>query len=149
MFVVPTVCTGHCSNYQFMCDDGCCIDITYACDGRQHCPDRSDEDFCSNCEDTFAYPTAQLAMPAENEHACHFFSPVQSTATGSRWPTCLICRISGGLWPRRWEPGRTLSSSLGHKRPWTDLRTVARLCKAPVKWRFKESLKVCLYGSNK
>uniref|UniRef100_A0A3Q3X4S5 Seven cysteines N-terminal domain-containing protein n=1 Tax=Mola mola TaxID=94237 RepID=A0A3Q3X4S5_MOLML len=37
-----------CSNYQFKCDDGCCIDITYACDGKQHCPDRSDEDFCSN-----------------------------------------------------------------------------------------------------
>ncbi|KAM8725753.1 low-density lipoprotein receptor-related protein 11 [Acanthopagrus schlegelii] len=42
------VCTGHCSNYQFKCDDGCCIDITYACDGKQHCPDRSDEDFCPN-----------------------------------------------------------------------------------------------------
>ncbi|XP_069017974.1 low-density lipoprotein receptor-related protein 11 isoform X1 [Embiotoca jacksoni] len=44
------VCTGHCSNYQFKCDDGCCIDITYACDGKQHCPDRSDEDFCPNFE---------------------------------------------------------------------------------------------------
>ncbi|MEQ2239715.1 hypothetical protein ILYODFUR_007214 [Ilyodon furcidens] len=42
------VCTGDCSNYQFKCDDGCCIDISYACDGRQHCPDRSDEDFCTN-----------------------------------------------------------------------------------------------------
>ncbi|KAM4522179.1 low-density lipoprotein receptor-related protein 11 [Odontesthes bonariensis] len=42
------VCTGHCSNYQFKCDDGCCIDISYACDGKQHCPDRSDEDFCTN-----------------------------------------------------------------------------------------------------
>ncbi|KAF6735850.1 Low-density lipoprotein receptor-related protein 11 [Oryzias melastigma] len=41
-------CTGHCSNYQFKCDDGCCIDISYACDGKQHCPDRSDEDFCSD-----------------------------------------------------------------------------------------------------
>ncbi|KAM9798259.1 LOW QUALITY PROTEIN: low-density lipoprotein receptor-related protein 11 [Neosynchiropus ocellatus] len=44
----PEVCTGHCSNYQFKCDDGCCIDITFACDGKQHCPDRSDEDFCPN-----------------------------------------------------------------------------------------------------
>lgn len=42
-------CTGHCSNYQFKCDDGCCIDISYACDGKQHCPDRSDEDFCTDC----------------------------------------------------------------------------------------------------
>ncbi|KAM8847299.1 low-density lipoprotein receptor-related protein 11 [Synchiropus picturatus] len=42
----PEVCTGHCSNYQFKCDDGCCVDITLACDGKQHCPDRSDEDFC-------------------------------------------------------------------------------------------------------
>ncbi|XP_029966810.1 low-density lipoprotein receptor-related protein 11 [Salarias fasciatus] len=44
----PEVCTGHCSNYQFKCDDGCCIDITYSCDGKQHCPDRSDEAFCTN-----------------------------------------------------------------------------------------------------
>ncbi|KAL4649084.1 low-density lipoprotein receptor-related protein 11-like [Arapaima gigas] len=42
----PEACTGRCSRYQFTCDDGCCIDITYACDGKQQCPDRSDEDFC-------------------------------------------------------------------------------------------------------
>ncbi|KAG7460703.1 hypothetical protein MATL_G00201580 [Megalops atlanticus] len=42
------VCMGRCSRYQFMCDDGCCIDITYACDGKQQCPDRSDEAFCQN-----------------------------------------------------------------------------------------------------
>lgn len=42
------VCTGRCSNYQFKCDDGCCIDITYSCDGKQHCTDRSDEAFCTN-----------------------------------------------------------------------------------------------------
>ncbi|KAM6914968.1 low-density lipoprotein receptor-related protein 11 [Xenentodon cancila] len=46
------VCTGHCSNYQFKCDDGCCIDISYACDGKQHCPDRSDEDFCTNFDNS-------------------------------------------------------------------------------------------------
>ncbi|XP_018599190.2 low-density lipoprotein receptor-related protein 11 isoform X2 [Scleropages formosus] len=42
----PKACTGHCSRYQFTCDDGCCVDITYACDGKQQCPDRSDEEFC-------------------------------------------------------------------------------------------------------
>ncbi|MBN3315782.1 LRP11 protein, partial [Atractosteus spatula] len=46
-------CTGRCSRYQFMCDDGCCIDITYACDGKQQCPDRSDEAFCQSLHLSF------------------------------------------------------------------------------------------------
>lgn len=41
-------CTGSCSRYQFTCDDGCCIDITLACDRVVQCPDGSDEAFCQN-----------------------------------------------------------------------------------------------------
>ncbi|XP_040821296.1 low-density lipoprotein receptor-related protein 11 isoform X1 [Ochotona curzoniae] len=41
-------CLGTCSRYHFFCDDGCCIDITLACDGERQCPDGSDEAFCQN-----------------------------------------------------------------------------------------------------
>ncbi|XP_044185813.1 low-density lipoprotein receptor-related protein 11 [Thunnus albacares] len=58
------VCTGHCSNYQFKCDDGCCIDITYACDGKQHCPDRSDEDFCPNFDNSRKSVTHAADLPS-------------------------------------------------------------------------------------
>ncbi|KAM7240616.1 hypothetical protein CapIbe_008522 [Capra ibex] len=41
-------CSSVCSRYHFFCDDGCCIDITLACDGVEQCPDGSDEAFCQN-----------------------------------------------------------------------------------------------------
>ncbi|XP_008052188.2 low-density lipoprotein receptor-related protein 11, partial [Carlito syrichta] len=41
-------CLHVCSRYHFFCDDGCCIDITLACDGVRQCPDGSDETFCQN-----------------------------------------------------------------------------------------------------
>lgn len=60
----PEVCTGRCSNYQFKCDDGCCIDITFACDGKQHCPDRSDEDFCPNFDGSRKSVSHSMDMPS-------------------------------------------------------------------------------------
>lgn len=59
----PEACTGRCSNYQFKCDDGCCIDIIYACDGKQHCPDRSDEDFCPNFDGSRKSVSHSMASP--------------------------------------------------------------------------------------
>ncbi|XP_036890744.1 low-density lipoprotein receptor-related protein 11 isoform X2 [Sturnira hondurensis] len=44
----PGGCSKVCSRYHFFCDDGCCIDITLACDGVEQCADGSDEDFCHN-----------------------------------------------------------------------------------------------------
>ncbi|ELW72782.1 Low-density lipoprotein receptor-related protein 11 [Tupaia chinensis] len=51
--VLPTAystggCSNVCSRYHFFCDDGCCVDITLACDGVRQCPDGSDEAFCQN-----------------------------------------------------------------------------------------------------
>lgn len=65
------VCTGHCSNYQFRCDDGCCIDITYACDGTQHCPDRSDEDFCPNFDGSRKSVTHPVGLPSPHRSVAH------------------------------------------------------------------------------
>ncbi|XP_061667577.1 low-density lipoprotein receptor-related protein 11 [Syngnathoides biaculeatus] len=79
------VCTGQCSNYQFKCDDGCCIDITFACDGKQDCPDRSDEDFCPNFDTsrksvthTEGLPIPQLPVP----HTDGFVPRAGSRKTG-------------------------------------------------------------------
>ncbi|XP_023384093.1 low-density lipoprotein receptor-related protein 11, partial [Pteropus vampyrus] len=41
-------CSNVCSRYHFFCDNGCCIDITLACNGVEQCPDGSDEAFCQN-----------------------------------------------------------------------------------------------------
>ncbi|XP_046877562.1 low-density lipoprotein receptor-related protein 11 [Hypomesus transpacificus] len=63
------VCTGHCTRYQFNCDDGCCIDISYACDGKQQCPDRSDEAFCQRFEGNRKTVTHPAGIPSPHRPA--------------------------------------------------------------------------------
>ncbi|XP_074540773.1 low-density lipoprotein receptor-related protein 11 isoform X1 [Halichoeres trimaculatus] len=80
------VCTGHCSRYQFKCDDGCCIDITFACDGKQHCPDRSDEDFCQSFDSSrkSVTHTSDLSTPNRLAAQTEESEGVSSVQTGSR-----------------------------------------------------------------
>ncbi|XP_019746276.1 low-density lipoprotein receptor-related protein 11 [Hippocampus comes] len=72
------VCTGRCSNYQFKCDDGCCIDITFACDGKQHCPDRSDEDFCPNFDTSRKSVTHAEGLPIHPLPVAHTVESLDS-----------------------------------------------------------------------
>nr|XP_056709083.1 LOW QUALITY PROTEIN: low-density lipoprotein receptor-related protein 11 [Euleptes europaea] len=71
--VIPMVpsalgCMGVCSRYQFLCDDGCCIDITYACDGEEQCPDGSDEIFCQKLNSGQKMIT-HTAVSSSQQHA--------------------------------------------------------------------------------
>ncbi|KAA0708973.1 Low-density lipoprotein receptor-related protein 11 [Triplophysa tibetana] len=108
------VCTGHCSRYQFMCDDGCCIDIGYACDGKQHCPDRSDENFCQNFDSSRkSSPPSRLGPDIQTETAAQQpssklqtpdipYKPEQRYATSNQDP-CSLPPVVGpckGVFPR-------------------------------------------------
>ncbi|CAF89066.1 unnamed protein product, partial [Tetraodon nigroviridis] len=107
-------CSGRCSSYQFKCDDGCCIDITYACDGKQHCPDRSDEDFCSDypCAVAPVVGPCKGAFPRwyydQNAGECkHFLSGFQTSKRGSSGHQADRDRLSRS----RWQPGPRLQTS--------------------------------------
>ncbi|XP_056873272.1 low-density lipoprotein receptor-related protein 11 isoform X1 [Takifugu flavidus] len=108
-------CTGHCSNYQFKCDDGCCIDITYACDGKQQCPDRSDEDFCSDFNGgrkSVTHPADPLSRHRTADGAARTAGAPQDRKTSappqsSRWAEtqgpCAVAPVVGpckGTFPR-------------------------------------------------
>ncbi|XP_076128992.1 low-density lipoprotein receptor-related protein 11 [Alosa pseudoharengus] len=90
-------CIGSCSHYQFMCDDGCCIDISYACDGKQQCPDRSDEDFCHSF-DGGRKTVNHAATPQQAQPADQSMIPTRPKATMEE------ARPSVGQIPTRSKP---------------------------------------------
>ncbi|XP_020842257.1 low-density lipoprotein receptor-related protein 11 isoform X2 [Phascolarctos cinereus] len=66
-------CLKVCSRYHFFCDDGCCIDITLACDGVDQCPDRSDEAFCQS---------GAVSQQTATEPSTHSHSEPDSSSSG-------------------------------------------------------------------
>ncbi|XP_061785017.1 kunitz-type protease inhibitor 1-like [Nerophis lumbriciformis] len=48
------VCGIACLPDQLTCSSGCCVDKSLECDGVTHCSDRSDEDHCSQLNQTFS-----------------------------------------------------------------------------------------------
>nr|XP_046229611.1 kunitz-type protease inhibitor 1-like isoform X2 [Scatophagus argus] len=47
------VCGSQCPSNQLICGNGCCLDRTLECDGLKHCSDGSDEELCSQLNQTF------------------------------------------------------------------------------------------------
>ncbi|XP_069788587.1 low-density lipoprotein receptor-related protein 11 [Narcine bancroftii] len=83
-----TDCTGACSRYQFICDDGCCIDITLACDGIAQCPDKSDETFCQsfNVGRKTVTHTTLAATSEQGDAAWPFLENLQKDSVKSQKP---------------------------------------------------------------
>ncbi|KAM7136924.1 low-density lipoprotein receptor-related protein 11 isoform 1-T1 [Molossus nigricans] len=86
-------CLKVCSRYHFFCDNGCCIDITLACDGVEQCPDRSDEAFCQNLSldrKTVTHrATAQPRTTGPSQEAAGGFWGKSQKATTPDWPPAL------------------------------------------------------------
>ncbi|XP_059556047.1 low-density lipoprotein receptor-related protein 11 [Myotis daubentonii] len=78
-------CSKVCSRHHFFCDDGCCIDITLACDGVEQCPDGSDEAFCQNLSldrktETHLATAQPRTIAASKDAAGHFLEKSQKAA---------------------------------------------------------------------
>lgn len=90
----PGGCLKVCSRYHFFCDDGCCIDITLACNGVEQCPDGSDEDFCQNLSlerktVTHAAPAQPRTTGPSQEAAESILIAKSQKATAPNWPSAI------------------------------------------------------------
>ncbi|XP_006872132.1 PREDICTED: low-density lipoprotein receptor-related protein 11 [Chrysochloris asiatica] len=89
-------CLKVCSRYHFFCDDGCCIDITLACDGMEQCPDGSDETFCQKLNlgrgmvtHTEANPARARTMGLSQDAKGHSLLELDQKATAPNQPPVL------------------------------------------------------------
>ena len=56
-----------CSDDQFTCADGQCVDMKHRCDGRTHCDDGSDEYGCKLIVPNIGYKKYLVPLPLESE----------------------------------------------------------------------------------
>lgn len=87
-------CLKVCSRYHFFCDDGCCIDITLACNGVEQCPDGSDEAFCQNLSldrkmVTHVAPAQPKTTGLSQDAAESVLFEKSQKATAPNWPATL------------------------------------------------------------
>lgn len=78
------VCGVACRPDQMICSNGCCLDRSLECDGKNHCEDASDEDSCSKLNQTFTH----LLDIDVNQKEAHCSEPPHTgpcRASHSRW----------------------------------------------------------------
>ena len=62
-----SIFSSSCSNEEFTCGNGICIDINSRCDNINDCDDRSDEADCSRLSEDATYQKFIVPPPYDNE----------------------------------------------------------------------------------
>ena len=56
-----------CTDDEFACDDGSCIDMSLRCDGTTHCEDKSDEEDCQMIAPDIGYNKYLVPPPLKGK----------------------------------------------------------------------------------